>query len=587
MSKRDALREAKSSLLNEGLLWQGPSLQAVPGPIERSWRRAVSQGLTPGATVADNGSEIDHDDRLCAAARPIMLRLADDLAEMGVGVVLSDADGRIVERIIHERSMRSRIDGAGAVVGADYSESAIGTNGLGTVLEDRKPLLVRGAEHFVESLEEMACSGVPIFDPGTRRVRGSLSLACEAKRASPLMLTLTHAAARDIEQRLVDGRDQGLHDLAAAFALASREHRGAIAMLTPTTVLANTAGLMYVSPANHTAIWDRLVSQRIDRPEVLRVDLVDGPVDLKAQRVHVADEERAYQVAISPLRERRRAAGGVEQRWHPVSAVHDELASVAAASPVVAIVGEGGTGKAYAARRLLSAAGPDFEDLDPAAYERAWPPSWAGTVRFALVSGRRVLLRHVESLPASEHGELRRVLAAASELGDAVTTPARLVLTIDQTVASPELLAVVSRAASVVELPAVSRMRSSIPLVVDVLLREQPAGARCTISAAAMQALMRRDWPGNIGELRHVVNQLAAKRPGAVIRESDLPVSATHQAHGRALSGIERSERVAIVEALREAGGNRAAAARILGIGRTTLYRKLRVLRIDQDDLST
>ncbi|WP_158716198.1 helix-turn-helix domain-containing protein [Blastococcus sp. Marseille-P5729] len=314
-------------------------------------------------------------------------------------------------------------------------------------------------------------------------------------------------------------------------------------------------------------------------------------MDLRAQRVHVADEERAYQVAISPLRGRRRragavgAAGAIGQRWHPVSAVHDELVSVAGASPVVAIAGEGGTGKAYAARRLLSASGQDFEDLDPSGQQRAWAPSWAGTVRFALASGRRVLLRHVESLPESEHAELRRVLAAAAELADGIATPARLVLTVDLTVATPELLAVVSRGASVVELPAVSSMRSSIPLVVDVLLREHPVGARCAISPAALQAMMRREWPGNIGELRNVVNQLVAKRPGGLIRESDLPASATAQHHGRALSGIERSERSAIVDALREAGGNRAAAARILGIGRTTLYRKLRVLRIDQDDL--
>lgn len=587
MTKKDVLREAKSSLYSEGLLWRGPSLEAVPRPIERSWRRALSLGVSPSATAADRGDDLERDERLCDAARPVMARLADDVADMSVAVVLSDASGRIVERIIHDRSLRDRMDGAGAVVGSDYSESAIGTNGLGTVLEDRTPLLVCGAEHFVESLEEMACSGVPIFDPATRRVRGSLSLACRASQANPLMLTLTHAAVRDIEQRLLDGSDRGLHDLASAFAAASRTHRGALALLTPSTVLANTAGLAYVSPADHAVIWDRLVAERLAQPSLLRVELAAGAVDLRAQRLHVTDEELAFQVAISPLRGRRRPVGAAGPRWHPVSAVHDELVSVAGASPVVAIAGEAGTGKTYAARRLLSASGQDFEDLDPSAQQRAWAPSWAGTVRFALASGRRVLLRHVESLPESGHAELRRVLAAASELSDGVATPARLVLTIDRTIASHDLLAVVSRGAAVVELPAVASMRSSIPLLVDVLLRQHPTGTRCAISPAALQAMMRREWPGNIGELRNVVNQLVAKRPGGLIRESDLPASATAQDPGRALSGIERSERAAIVGALREAGGNRAEAARILGIGRTTLYRKLRTLRIDQDDLST
>ena len=54
----------------------------------------------------------------------------------------------------------------------------------------------------------------------------------------------------------------------------------------------------------------------------------------------------------------------------------------------------------------------------------------------------------------------------------------------------------------------------------------------------------------------------------------------------RALSGIELAECDAIVAALRRANGNRAAAARDLGIGRTTLYRKLRAYRIDTGSLT-
>nr|WP_241737363.1 helix-turn-helix domain-containing protein [Dietzia sp. CQ4] len=57
-------------------------------------------------------------------------------------------------------------------------------------------------------------------------------------------------------------------------------------------------------------------------------------------------------------------------------------------------------------------------------------------------------------------------------------------------------------------------------------------------------------------------------------------------AERRRLSRIESVQRAEIVSALRESGGNRSAAATLLGIGRTTLYRKLRELGIDQDTLS-
>lgn len=231
---------------------------------------------------------------LLTAARPVILALATDLADQRVAVVLCDASGRIIDRIVSSASQRRRLDAAGAVVGSDFSEQTIGTNRLGSVIEDQAPLFVHGAEHFSEALEEITCAGVPILDPRTRRVRGSLSLTSMASDSNPLMLTLTHAAVRDIETRLLGGRDQGLHDLASAFALASRGQHGAIALLTPRTVLANTAGLPYVSPANHAAIWDSLVSANIEQPQLLRLDLVGGAVNLRAQRVLVADEDLAF-----------------------------------------------------------------------------------------------------------------------------------------------------------------------------------------------------------------------------------------------------------------------------------------------------
>lgn len=583
MTDRDGLREAKADLLAGGLVSFRPDASTVPQPIERSWRRSVSLGVSPTMTGSADVVDDIADDELLTAARPVITALAADLADQRVAVVLCDAGGRIIDRVVRSASQRRRLDAAGAVIGSDFSEQAIGTNGLGSVIEDRAPLFVQGAEHFSEALEEITCAGVPILDPRTRRVRGSLSLTSMASDSNPLMLTLTHAAVRDIETRLLGGRDQGLHDLASAFAIASRGQHGAIALLTPRTVLANTAGLPYVSPANHAAIWDSLVSANIEQPQLLRLDLVGGAVNLRAQRVLVADEDLAFQVAISPVRANRASRDGARPRWHPVSAVDTELRSIAAVSAVVAIVGGAGSGKTYTARMLLGADEAGFEDLDPAGARSPWPRSWLGSVRFALASGRRVLLRNVHSMPSSDLAALGVIVQSVSEIDEQAPAPARLVLTIDPAAASPELLSTVSRGASLVELPTLDAMRSSIPLIVEALLSRQPARERCTISPAAMQALMRREWPGNISELRHVVNHLMATRPGAVIRESDLP-SAGHRS--RAWSGIERSERAAITDALREAGGNRAEAARILGIGRTTLYRKLRSLRIDQDDVS-
>lgn len=79
---------------------------------------------------------------------------------------------------------------------------------------------------------------------------------------------------------------------------------------------------------------------------------------------------------------------------------------------------------------------------------------------------------------------------------------------------------------------------------------------------------------------------LADEFPGRTVEPFHLPERMWEAAERRRLSRIESVQRTEIVAALRESGGNRSAAAALLGIGRTTLYRKLRELRIDQDSLS-
>ncbi|RZL71505.1 MAG: hypothetical protein EOP32_39950 [Rhodococcus sp. (in: high G+C Gram-positive bacteria)] len=68
-----------------------------------------------------------------------------------------------------------------------------------------------------------------------------------------------------------------------------------------------------------------------------------------------------------------------------------------------------------------------------------------------------------------------------------------------------------------------------------------------------------------------------------LIQTKDLPAD-MHQTSWSSLSRYEQAERETIKGALREADGNKARAAKILGIGRTTLYRKMRALKIDAEE---
>jgi transcriptional regulator of acetoin/glycerol metabolism len=81
-------------------------------------------------------------------------------------------------------------------------------------------------------------------------------------------------------------------------------------------------------------------------------------------------------------------------------------------------------------------------------------------------------------------------------------------------------------------------------------------------------------WPGNLAELDTTVGGLARRARGGIVEADDLPEELRHPR--RAHSLMESAEREAVAAALRAAHGNRSRAAGALGIGRTTLYRKMR-----------
>lgn len=110
-----------------------------------------------------------------------------------------------------------------------------------------------------------------------------------------------------------------------------------------------------------------------------------------------------------------------------------------------------------------------------------------------------------------------------------------------------------------------------------------------SIAADALAALQRYRWPGNVRELRNVVERALVLGDGSVLELDDLPPELLHAAPVSAgptvtagtIRTLAELEREAIAAALTATGGNKARAAALLGIDRTTLYRKLKDHRVD------
>ena len=134
-----------------------------------------------------------------------------------------------------------------------------------------------------------------------------------------------------------------------------------------------------------------------------------------------------------------------------------------------------------------------------------------------------------------------------------------------------------------VKLPALRERKSDIPLLVTSFLDKfsDPQRPTRTISEDAMRRLIAYDWPGNVRELENAIERAVALGSGPILHVADLPSSLQYPTSERVperdeLLPLEELERRAILRTLRQTTGDKLAAARILGIGKTTLYRKLK-----------
>jgi two-component system response regulator HydG len=135
-----------------------------------------------------------------------------------------------------------------------------------------------------------------------------------------------------------------------------------------------------------------------------------------------------------------------------------------------------------------------------------------------------------------------------------------------------------------IKLPPLRERKSDIPLLVNFFLEKYSEGMPQfrSISEDAMRRLMAYDWPGNVRELENVIARAMALGTGPILHVGDLPSNLQYGATERPpavndeLLPLEELERRAILRALKETGGDKLAAARLLGIGKTTLYRKLK-----------
>jgi transcriptional regulator of acetoin/glycerol metabolism len=125
----------------------------------------------------------------------VLTALHSTLADEPVSLMLTDADGLVLNRLSGDGSLLRALDAVHLAPGFAYSERQAGTNGLGLALADRAPTVVRNDEHYSLSLGAYTCAAVPVFDPVSGRLEGAVNVTTRSQSPGALLLALAQSAA--------------------------------------------------------------------------------------------------------------------------------------------------------------------------------------------------------------------------------------------------------------------------------------------------------------------------------------------------------------------------------------------------------
>ena len=274
------------------------------------------------------------------------------------------------------------------------------------------------------------------------------------------------------------------------------------------------------------------------------------------------------------------------------------IPKVASSRHSVLITGESGTGKEMLARSIHSASGLPFRNFAPV--DCASPQAAAidaDLFSAERTSGSTIFLDEVGEMPLEIQGRLIRALQdhEVRLAGNANVIPF-----------NPRLIAGTRRDLEpaarqgsfrrdlylrlnvvTLRLPPLRERREDIPVLTEHILKylSAAAGRSYTVAPDAMKLMMAYPWPGNITELEGCLQRAVTLSSGSILQPADFPAYLEPSAHAFAVEAtgaladivpLAELEKKTIMNALERLRGDKITTARLLGIGKTTLYRKLR-----------
>jgi transcriptional regulator with PAS, ATPase and Fis domain len=291
---------------------------------------------------------------------------------------------------------------------------------------------------------------------------------------------------------------------------------------------------------------------------------------------------------------------------HRIERVRQQVMIALRSSVSVLLTGPRGSGKHHLARTIHDRSGEPWGPLVPLACGDLGPDLLRSTLEATIKNHPHqasntpptatLVLDEVDQLPTEVHSEFARLLAANSNGLRLIATAAR---PLDRLVAEGKFRSDLAYRISTltIELPSLAERLDDLPLLAQMFLEDTNAtgGKQVgSITPAALDQLAAYPWPGNLDELATLIASAHERAATAEITPRDLPeriwLSAEATARPRKMDDavnleqfLSKVERELITRALNRAKGNKTRAARLLGMTRPKLYRRLVQLGMEGD----
>jgi transcriptional regulator of acetoin/glycerol metabolism len=626
-------------------------LQSLRPVVRESWLRCREHGVdikrktAPSELSSAELNGYQRDNPLFEGAAPLLRMVLKAFGDAPVLVSLADARGRLLESI-GSGAAGAVAEEINAIPGSRWTEEQMGTDAVPTCLAVDGPVQISGFENYIEAFHDWAGNAAPIHDPFTNKLVGAVGLYGYRAVPNPRGLELAVDLAAAIERFLATKEIARRHSVFEQYehhlrrfpgdALLGVSRAGSVLVASPGALtrlgVAEPEPGRRLSLIEHFGLSEEFFESEGDRREI-RLRTRAGEL-LSATLLPVSsDRDLAGFVAI---------LDGIK-RWKKRAPSHNwparyTFADLIGESPAlqrciararriarqdgpVLITGEPGTGKELLAHAIHDAsersAGPFIpincgglnDDLLGAELFGYVDGAFTGASRggrigkFELADGGTILLDEAEAMSPALQAHLLRAIEEGriTRLGGdrPITVNVRVMAATNVDLESLTLKGGFRRdlfdrlSCLGLEAPPLRQRRGDLARLTEHFL--QHSGSAATMSPAALERLESYCWPGNVRQLRNVLNQAISESTTGVIDERDLPNTVCGRAcrtgnqcpYAKEPRGgvhpqgfASDSERDFIIKMLADCRGNISKTAAYLGLHRVSLYRKMKKYQI-------